>query len=231
MVRTTLPEFRDFSKKVGFGRNLDDKIWKNKPVWKFSESPNEFYYYQIDTYIWERIQFTIMQEINTIYTNFDCTTRKRYCIYLQKLIEQYSLTKENLNKTQSSLLMDGISKTVDNILVNSLRCIIQNFHIKVLLNGGLSYDWFDNKLKDYAVELWNKTHNDNYNIYLKKREELQQTYIGEVKVLYTGSSTSSTTGNSTSSTTDTTSSSIPTIYKVHYYATVRKMERNNVYIS
>ena len=95
----------------------------------------------------------------------------------------------------------------------------------------MSYDWFDNKLKDYAVELWNKTHNDNYNIYLKKREELQQTYIGEVKVLYTGSSTSSTTGNSTSSTTDTTSSSIPTIYKVHYYATVRKMKRNNVYIS
>ena len=145
--------------------------------------------------------------------------------------QYFSSIEEKLNKTQSSLLLDGISTTVDNIFVYSLLNIIQNFHIKVLLNGGLSYDWFDNKLKDYAVELWNKTHNDNYNIYLKKREELQQTYIGEVKVLYTGSSTSSTTGNSTSSTTDTTSSSIPTIYKVHYYATVRKMERNNVYIS
>lgn len=93
-----------------------------------------------NTYIWERIQFLIMQEINTIYTDFECTTRKRYCIYLQKLIEQYSLTKENLNKTQSSLLLDGISKTVDHILDNSLLNIIQNFLIRVLLNGVLSHD-------------------------------------------------------------------------------------------
>lgn len=68
------------------------------------------------------------------------------------------------------------------------------------------------KLEDYAIELWNKTHNNNYNIYLKKREELQQIYIGEVKVLNTDSSTSSTTGNSTSSTTGTSGSKFNNLY-------------------